>query len=174
MLIVDLDDTLVASTKLNNDAYNYALEKLGFAEIKTSGRITRKSLAHLSPEMLTKVISEKQNYFTRDWMPYRLTINSKLIHKMIWAGKENCFIWTKSEKGRAMAIIEKLRIDKIISGVIFDDKKDFLGKSLKLLQAHTRADTAVIYENTKLRNLKVVDSIDSKPFRVKGYLAVLK
>ena len=42
--VVDLDDTLVLTKNLNNDAYNYALEKHGQKRIKTSKRITRDNL----------------------------------------------------------------------------------------------------------------------------------
>ncbi|MCI8476483.1 MAG: HAD hydrolase-like protein [Clostridia bacterium] len=37
--IFDLDETLIQSTTLNNDAYNYALEKFGFKSIITSERL---------------------------------------------------------------------------------------------------------------------------------------
>lgn len=34
--LIDLDETLVNTTPLNNDAYNYALEKFGFNRIITN------------------------------------------------------------------------------------------------------------------------------------------
>lgn len=37
---VDFDDTLVGTTELNNDAYNFALENIFFNRITTQGRIT--------------------------------------------------------------------------------------------------------------------------------------
>ncbi len=37
--IFDLDETLIQSTTLNNDAYNYALEKFGFQRIITNERL---------------------------------------------------------------------------------------------------------------------------------------
>lgn len=40
-LIVDLDDTLVHTRELNNDAYNYALEQFGYPRIESAGRITK-------------------------------------------------------------------------------------------------------------------------------------
>ena len=40
-ILIDLDDTLVNTTSLNNDAYNYALEKFGFKRINKNERITR-------------------------------------------------------------------------------------------------------------------------------------
>ena len=39
-LLIDLDDTLVNTTTLNNDAYNYALEKFGDKQILIYRNIT--------------------------------------------------------------------------------------------------------------------------------------
>ena len=67
--IIDLDDTLICSTKLNNDAYNYSLEKYGFNRISTTDRITRDKLTFINSELLKKIITEKQIYF-RENIPY--------------------------------------------------------------------------------------------------------
>lgn len=75
---VDLDDTLVNTTLLNNDAYNFALERFGYERIVTDKRITRKDL-HIDNELLDKVTEEKQKYFTQDWLKYRTIINQDLI-----------------------------------------------------------------------------------------------
>ena len=48
--VVDLDDTLVLTKHLNNDAYNYALEKNGKSRIKTNKRLTRENLGKMSSE----------------------------------------------------------------------------------------------------------------------------
>ena len=42
--VVDLDDTLVLTKNLNNDAYNFALEQNGQKRIKTAKRLTRDNL----------------------------------------------------------------------------------------------------------------------------------
>ena len=60
--IFDLDETLIQSTTLNNDAYNYALEKFGYPRINTSERITREELNFIPEELLRKIIKEKQKY----------------------------------------------------------------------------------------------------------------
>ena len=62
--IFDLDETLIQSTTLNNDAYNYALEKFGYPRINTSERITREELNFIPEELLRKIIKEKQKYFS--------------------------------------------------------------------------------------------------------------
>ena len=61
--VVDLDDTLVSTKNLNNDAYNYALEQNGQSRIKTSKRLTRENLGET---LSKKLIADKQNYFTQN------------------------------------------------------------------------------------------------------------
>ena len=58
--VVDLDDTLVLTKNLNNDAYNFSLEKNGKSRIKTNKRLTRESLDETPSK---KLITDKQNYF---------------------------------------------------------------------------------------------------------------
>ena len=61
--VIDLDDTLVLTKNLNNDAYNYALEQNGQRRIKTNKRLTRENLGETASK---KLIAEKQNYFTQN------------------------------------------------------------------------------------------------------------
>ena len=136
--VVDLDDTLVSSTKLNNDAYNYALEKYGFAKIENLGRITRDKLNFLDNKKLNDIVAEKQNYFSQKWLPYRVVLNKRLIEKLKKFSKENCCIWTKADNRRARAIISLFKLKRFFKGVIFDDKTDF-NKSIKKLKKLTKA-----------------------------------
>lgn len=46
--IIDLDDTLIQSTVLNNDAYSYALEKCGYTRLNTKERLMREKLQFIS------------------------------------------------------------------------------------------------------------------------------
>ena len=63
--VVDLDDTLVLTKNLNNDAYNYALEKHGQKRIKITKRITREKLIKKPGK---KLIDDKQKYFAQKWL----------------------------------------------------------------------------------------------------------
>lgn len=63
---VDLDDTLINSTNLNNDAYNFALEKYGYSRIVTSERLTREKFKFIDKLKLDKIIELKQLYFCQD------------------------------------------------------------------------------------------------------------
>ena len=80
--IVDLDDTLVSSTILNNDAYNFALEQYGFERLITNKRITREKLNFIDNDCLNNIIQLKQFYFTQKWLPYRVVLNKPLIDKI--------------------------------------------------------------------------------------------
>ena len=173
MLIVDLDDTLVASTKFNNDAYNYALDKFDFSEIAIEARITRENLTHIKPEILEKIVKEKQKYFAKEWLPYRLIVNNELLAKMKEFGQKSCFLWTKADKNRANIVIKNLRLKKYLTDIIFDNKNDF-AKSLKLIKNRTKASEIIIYENEKLSGLKVVDIIENSNFKITGYLVSLQ
>ena len=67
MIYVDLDDTLVSSTSLNNDSYNFALEQCDFERLSTRDRITRERLDFIDGTTLKNVIQLKQYYFTQEW-----------------------------------------------------------------------------------------------------------
>ena len=67
--VVDLDDTLVLTKNLNNDAYNYALEQNRQRRIKTNNRLTRKNFGETPSK---KLITDKQNYFIQKWLKYKM------------------------------------------------------------------------------------------------------
>ena len=74
--VVDLDDTLVLTKNLNNDAYNFALEQNGQKRIKTAKRLTRENL-NASPSK--KLITDKQNYLAQKWLKYRVVVNEEIL-----------------------------------------------------------------------------------------------
>ena len=177
VFIVDLDDTLVSSTKLNNDAYNFALEKYGFARINRETRITKDDLAKIEQHYLKRIIDEKQKYFLREWMSYRLVLNNTLIEKLAAHGKENCLLWTKADRIRVDAIVKYYELDKYFASIIFDDKTDF-DKSLEKIKTYSVANEIVLYENENLINgskkysIRVIDTIKDNVFDVTGYLVI--
>ena len=96
--VVDLDDTLVLTKNLNNDAYNYALEQNGQSRIKTSKRLTRENLGETPSK---KLIADKQNYFTQKWLKYRVVVNEEILSILQNQDKENCYLWTSADRNRA-------------------------------------------------------------------------
>lgn len=174
IIISDLDDTLVSSTALNNDAYNFALEKFGYPRIETNNRITRNNLNKISLQVLNKIIEEKQRYFSLNWMKYRLVLNDALLQKLKRNGKHNCFLWTKASKERANAIVKQFDLDKIFQEIIYDDKMNF-EKSVETIKSLTKTNEVLIYENDEsnfqnYKQIKTIDTIKTNIFDVKGYL----
>ncbi len=171
--IVDLDDTLINSTKLNNDAYNYALEKFEYNRIITNKRLTRNSIKTIDEKILKDIIKVKQEYFTSDWLPYRIIKNSTLINKLIIIGKNQCYLWTKADKDRVKNVLKKCKLKYLFKEIIFDNKYDFY-HSIEKLKETTKSKQFVIYENNHYfflnQNVKIIDQIKNDNFDVKGYL----
>lgn len=171
--IFDLDETLIQSTTLNNDAYNYALEKFGYSRINTSERITREELNFIPEELLRKIIKEKQKYFTSEWLPYRIIINKELVKKLKEYGRKNCYLWTKANKDRVKSILSCCKLERLFNKIIFDNKTAFQ-TSISKLNVATHSDVFIIYENNKkfFDNgcVKIIERLKTKYFDVTKYL----
>lgn len=170
--IIDLDDTLVYSTILNNDAYNYALEQYDLPRIKTTGRITRDNINNVNLFIRNKIIDIKQEYFSLEWLKYRLVINQKLVDKLKIISSKNCFLWTKANKERTFTIIKECDLMKYFTGIIFDQKVSFENSKRKILKI-VKSENFVIYENNhsffKDQDVKIIDIIKDKYFDIAGY-----
>lgn len=141
--IVDLDDTLVLTKNLNNDAYNFALEQNGQKRIRTNNRLTRENFDGTASK---KLIIDKQNYFAQKWLKYRVVVNEEILNLLKNQDKENCFLWTSADKSRAEYILKELDLYKYFNKVIYDDKKD-LNSSLKRLKDITKSNVFLIFED---------------------------
>ena len=154
--VVDLDDTLVLTKNLNNDAYNFALEKNGKSRIKTNKRLTRENLRGIANEI---VVNDKQNYFAQKWLKYRVVVNEEILKILQNQDKENCYLWTSADKNRADYILKELDLYKYFNKVIYDGKID-LNSSLKRLKDITKSNVFLIFEdNAALSRYKEVISI---------------
>ncbi len=143
--VVDLDDTLVLTKNLNNDAYNYALEQNGQKRIKTAKRITRDNLKNKHNK---QIISDKQNYFAQKWLKYRVVVNEEILKVLQNQNKENCYLWTSADKDRVEYLLKELDLYKYFNKVIYDDKKD-LNSSLKRLKDITKSNVFLIFEDNE-------------------------
>ena len=103
--VIDLDDTLVLTKNLNNDAYNFALEQNGQRRIKTNKRLTRENLGETPSK---KLIADKQNYFTQKWLKYRVVVNQEILSLLKKQERKNCYLWTSADKNRAEYILKEL------------------------------------------------------------------
>ena len=165
--VVDLDDTLVLTKNLNNDAYNYALEKHGQKRIKTSKRLTRENFGETASK---KLITDKQNYFAQKWLKYRVVVNEDILNLLKNQDKENCYLWTSADKDRAEYLLKELDLDKYFNKVIYDDKKD-LNSSLKRLKDITKSNVFLIFEDNEKFFKKTIlrERVESDKFKVKKY-----
>lgn len=170
VFVVDLDDTLVLTKNLNNDAYNFALEQNGKKRIITNKRLTRETLGEISSE---KLISDKQNYFAQKWLKYRVVVNEEILNILQNQDKENCYLWTSADKNRADYILKELNLYKYFNKVIYDDKKD-LNSSLKRLKDITKSNVFLIFEDNvdlfKKYYINIVEKIVDNGFNVNKYL----
>ena len=168
--VVDLDDTLVLTKNLNNDAYNFALEQNGQRRIKTNNRLTRENFDETASK---KLIIDKQNYFAQKWLKYRVVINEEILNLLNNQDKENCYLWTSADKNRADFILKELDLYKYFNKVIYDDKKD-LNSSLKRLKDITKSNVFLIFEDNdglfKDQFIKIKLALISRFFMVNKYL----
>ncbi len=171
--VVDLDDTLVCSTILNNDSYNFALEQFGFGRLIINERLTREKLEYIDNKTLENIIKLKQYYFTQEWLPCRVVLNKLLINKLVLNKKENCYLWTKADKDRAYKIVDYCKLGNFFKDIIFDDKLSF-ETSIPKLKELTNSNQFIIYENNNdlfsNQSCKIVDSIKTNLFDINGYL----
>ncbi len=168
--VVDLDDTLVWTKDLNNDAYNYALEKNGRERVKANKRLTRENFEF---DITSKIIADKQKYFVQKWVKYRVVINEYLLNILQKQDVKSCFLWTSADRNRAKYVLKELNLNKYFNKIIFDDKKDF-NISLKRLKDITKSNVFLIFEDNnaliKNQNIKLIEKINIKDFRVNKYL----
>ena len=168
--VVDLDDTLVLTKNLNNDAYNFALEQNGQSRIKTNKRLTRENLGKTPNKNL---IADKQNYFAQKWLKYRVVVNEEILKILQKQDKENCYLWTSADKSRAEYILKELNLYKYFNKIIFDHKKD-LNSSLKRLKDITKSNVFLIFEDNvdlfKKYYINIVEKIVDNGFNVNKYL----
>ena len=168
--VVDLDDTLVLTKNLNNDAYNFALEQNGYSRIKTNQRLTRENLSQAPSK---KLITDKQNYFAQKWLKYRVVVNEEILKILQHQDKENCYLWTSADKNRADFILKELDLNKYFNKVIYDDKKD-LNSSLKRLKDITKSNVFLIFDDNhgfiKQKNINCTNKTNNCEFNVCEYI----
>ena len=167
--VVDLDDTLVLTKNLNNDAYNFALEKHGQKRIKTTKRLTKDTL-NATPSK--NLIDDKQNYFVQKWLKYRVVVNEDILKILQNQELQNCYLWTSADKSRAEYIIKELDLYKYFNKIIFDDKKD-LNNSLKRLKDITKSNGFLIFEDSyalcKKKGVIYIGKDNSEIFTINTY-----
>ena len=122
--VFDLDNTLVMTNILNNDAYNYALTTLRMPPINTHARITRKVVFELYPHLpeikKNQIVELKQNYF-KDNLNHSQP-NLDLINFLQSKTSSHCILWTSADKVRVIDLLMHYKIDKNFISVLYSNK----------------------------------------------------
>ena len=111
--IFDLDNTLVYTDELNNEAYNYALKVLNKDTIDIDSRITREIVflkIKLNEDEKKTILKIKQEYFIENIK--KLKLNEQLISFLKSQNPEDCILWTKADKNRVEAILNYFDLKK--------------------------------------------------------------
>ena len=175
--LFDLDDTLIASSKLNTDAYNYALESLGYQRLDGVHRITRENLKCIPPVVSDTIIRRKQEYFAQAWLPCRILLNDGLLAVAMKNGRQNCFLWTRARKERAEAVLTMCNLNRYFKSIIYDEKKSFRRSMEKLRAIIGRDDFLLFEDNVELLqypNVSKVCDINMEHFHYAIYLVQIK
>lgn len=147
--VFDLDNTLVFTDELNNEAYNYALKLLGKELICDVNRITREvvfSRYNLTGDEKSLLIDLKQKYFIDNIVKIKENVN--LIKFLNEIPSADCILWTSAEKCRVEAILSYLKLNNTFNRICYSTKKyikDDLAKICQFFQCSK--DKLKFYEN---------------------------
>lgn len=123
--VFDLDNTLVFTDALNNEAYNFVLKKFGLSEIRNVERITREVVFQKYPEVekwKDEIIALKQNFFLNNLE--RTFPARELLIKLKNSEKCRNILWTSAEETRVIAILEYYKIAEKFRDIVFSKKAD--------------------------------------------------
>lgn len=163
--VFDLDNTLVYTDSLNNDSYNYALNRLGLTPINNCKRITRKivfeKFTNLNDIQKNQIIELKQQYFINNLQ--KTVPNTALLQTLKTKNAESCLLWTSAYKTRVLAILEYYQICNEFKMLLFSNKVNVLQdveKICALLQC--RHEDLIFYED----NQKVIHELQRIKLKV--------
>jgi DNA processing protein len=161
--VFDLDNTLIRTNSLNNNAYNYALSTLDLPVINSYARITRdivfKEYPNLSKEQKELITQLKQDYFINH---LQLTsVNEHVLKALHSQSAEHCILWTSADKVRVQALLTYYKIDNAFNEVLFSDKnntKQDIEKICKIFKCNS--EELIFYEDNheileRLQKLKM-------------------
>lgn len=161
--VFDLDNTLVFTDNLNNEAYNFVLKKVGLSEIRDVARITREIIYQKYPgieKWIGEITDLKQSYFIKHLD--RTIPSIELFHKLVNSSKENNVLWTSAEKVRVIAILKHYEIIEKFKKVLFSEKinveKD-VDEMCELFKCNQ--DDLIFFED----NLKVIQELERLKLR---------
>jgi beta-phosphoglucomutase-like phosphatase (HAD superfamily) len=121
--VFDLESTLFFTNRLNTLCYNEILKRLKLSPIEKE-RVTRSDLINLYPDLnegqIDIIIKEKQKLFVENMN--KISPNIKLISILKELSKNQCILWTHSDKKKARHILRYFNIEDKFRKII--DKTD--------------------------------------------------
>lgn len=157
--IFDLDNTLIYTDALNNDAYNYALKSVELASIEGYKRLTREVVFTKYPELndaqKSEIIKNKQKYFVNNLE--LTTLNSSLLQILISQGPDKCLLWTSADKDRVLAILTYYKILNAFKKIIISNKAEGLPEIIRICEyLDCRLEHLNFYEDNQrvIQNLR--------------------
>ena len=150
--VFDLDNTLIFTDALNNEAYNFILKKFGLSEIQNVERITREVVFQKYPEVekwKDEIIVLKQKFFL-DHLE-RTFPARELFIKLENSEKCRNILWTSAEKTRVIAILEYYKITEKFRDIVFSKKVDVEKDIMKICRIFECSQEDVIFFDDNLR-----------------------
>ena len=151
--VFDLDNTLVFTDVLNNEAYNFVLKKFGLSEIRYVDRITREIIFQKYPciEKWEDEITALKQFFFINHLDRTLP-SKELFLKLVNSSKDENILWTSAEEVRVFAILEHYKITEKFKKVLFSEKTDVekdVGEMCKLFKC-SQEDLIFFEDNFKV------------------------
>lgn len=150
--VFDLDNTLVFTDALNNEAYNFVLKKFGLSEIRNVERITREVVFQKYPEVekwKDEIIALKQNFFLNNLE--RTFPARELLIKLKNSEKCGNILWTSAEETRVIAILEYYKIAEKFRDIVFSKKADVEKDIKKICRIFECSQEDLIFFDDNLR-----------------------
>jgi beta-phosphoglucomutase-like phosphatase (HAD superfamily) len=117
--VFDLEGTLFFTNRLNTICYNSILRRLQLAPIKKE-RVTRSDLISIYPNLskrkIETIIKAKQKLFAKN--VNKIIPNAKLVSMLKEIPKEQCVIWTSSNKKKARNILRHFNVENKFNKII--------------------------------------------------------
>lgn len=150
--VFDLDNTLVKTSILNNNSYNYALQQQALLPISNEVRITREVITayypQLSNQQKQEIIRLKQEFFVKNI--HHTVPNKFLFNTLRSKDLANCILWTSAEKVRVQALMGYYGINKSFREVIYSNKEDVSKDISKMCTIFgCRMGQLIFYEDDK-------------------------
>ena len=154
--VFDLDNTLIFTDSLNNEAYNYALKQLNFNTIHNYKRITRAvvfdKFPNISSDNRNRIVELKQKYFIENLD--KTAPNKSLLELLVKLDYNQSILWTNASEQRVFAILDYYKIRNSFSQILFSRKVHIANDVEKICRIQEcRHQQLVFYED----NQSVID-----------------